>query len=69
MFYLLFYILILSLFQITQSFSDNKSMNIINRDINFISYGDWGYKGIHQSAVAEQIYNFTNKYDSKFNYR
>ena len=65
-FYFLFYILIL-LFESIQSISIYNSIDIIEEDINFISYGDWGHKNINQQQIAQQIYNFTNKYDSKFN--
>jgi len=43
--------------------------NIFNNDseINFISFGDWGHKNIHQQKVADQMYNYTKLYNSKFN--
>lgn len=36
-------------------------------EINFISFGDWGYSNIHQQKVANQIYNYTKNNGSQFN--
>lgn len=67
MLYFLVYLLFFTLFSGSYAIPSNINNKISSKEINFISYGDWGHKNIHQKQVADQIYNFTQKYDSKFN--
>jgi tartrate-resistant acid phosphatase type 5 len=62
---MIYYIFFIFLLFFSNTICHNDYIN--NSELNFISFGDWGHKNIHQQKVADQIYNYTQLYDSKFN--